>query len=59
MKNRGQKDYKSQRLREFAGRMCLLVTLEAIPLKSHDHDCLSRSRTEDTNEHAKLDREKP
>lgn len=29
----GQKDDKSQRSREFVFRLCLLVTLEAIPIK--------------------------
>lgn len=44
---RGHKDCKSQRvrIREFALRLCLLVTPEAIPMRSQQHDCPNVSWT--------------
>ena len=44
----GQKDCKGQRIREFAVRLCLLVTPEATPRKSPQHDCPSMSQTKTT-----------
>lgn len=42
---RSQKDFKSQRIWEFAVRLCLLLIVEAIPIKSHKHDCPNLSWT--------------
>ena len=39
------KDCKSQKAREFAVRLYLLVISEATPIKSHQHDCLNMSWT--------------
>lgn len=37
---------KSQRFKEFAVRICLLVTSEARTIKSHQHGCQTRSEQE-------------
>ena len=42
---RRQKDGKSQRIREFALRLCLLVISEARYVKYHHHECENVSRT--------------
>ncbi|EGV95343.1 hypothetical protein I79_005329 [Cricetulus griseus] len=42
----------------FAVNLCLLVTLEAIPVKSRHHDCLNENK-ENTKEYVKLHRQKP
>lgn len=48
---RGWKDSMSQKIREFAGRLGLLVTSEATPIKSHPYDLpkceLTRTTTTD------------
>lgn len=36
------KDGKSQRNWKFAVRLCFLEMSEAIPMKSHQHDCVSQ-----------------
>jgi hypothetical protein len=41
--NRGQKNCKSLRTKEFSMRECLLVTSEATSMKSHRHDGLNVS----------------
>lgn len=38
LQKRGWKDCKSQSIRELAARWCLLVTPEATPIKSRQHD---------------------
>lgn len=40
---RGQNECKSQRMREFTARLCLLLTSEATPIKSCQHDRLHMS----------------
>lgn len=45
LSKRRQKDYKSQKVREFAVRLCFLVTSEATPLMSHQHDSFNMSLT--------------
>lgn len=42
---KGPKDCKSQRIGEFAVRLCILGLLEASPMKCHQHDCLKKSWT--------------
>lgn len=37
------KDCKNQRIKEFALRLCLLETPEAIPMKSYQPDCLNKN----------------
>ena len=49
----GQKGGKSQRIREFAVRLCLLVISEATLVKYHQHELNS----DDTNRHPKVGRE--
>lgn len=49
LQDRGQKDCKSQRFREFAVRLCLLVMSEVIASKSQ-HDCLKVSQTRMTTD---------
>lgn len=41
LQKRRWKDCESQRIREFAVRLCLPVTSEAAPVKSHQHACPS------------------
>lgn len=41
LKKRGWKAYKSQRVRDFAVRLCLLRLLEAVPIISHQHDSMN------------------
>ena len=41
----GQRDFKNQKIREFAVRMCLLIRSEVIPIKSYQHICPYVSRT--------------
>lgn len=48
--NRGWKDWKSQRTRGFAERMCLLVMSAATPMKSHHHDCLPTQELKEDNQ---------
>lgn len=44
----GWKDYKSQRIREFSARLCLLVMSEAPHIVSHQQDCCNKRRAIDT-----------
>lgn len=41
----GQRDCRSQRVRDFAIRLCLPVTSVATPIKSHQQDCPNVSWT--------------
>jgi hypothetical protein len=43
-RKRGQRDSKSQMIWDFTVRLCLLVTSQATPTKSHQHDCPDVSR---------------
>jgi hypothetical protein len=47
-KRRRQKDCKSQRIRDFGVRLCLLVMSEAKPIESHQHGCPNMSSTRRT-----------
>jgi hypothetical protein len=59
LQKRKQKDCKSQRIREFAVRLCFLVTQGAIPVKSYQDGCPNMSREkDDTSEHTNVDGEK-
>lgn len=53
LQERRQRDCKSQRLRELAVRLCLLVTSEVTPTEFHQHDCLCTWLNDD-NRHAKV-----
>ena len=44
-----QKGNMTQRIREFAVRLCLLATSEATPIKSHQHYCPNMSWTRRTS----------
>lgn len=44
IKEEGEKECKSQRIRDFAVRLCLRVTSEATRIKSYS-DCLTMSST--------------
>lgn len=45
VEKRGHKDSNSQNIRKFTVRWCLLVTSEATPIMSHQHDCPNVSYT--------------
>lgn len=55
---RGWKDCKSQRIREFAVRLYVLVVSEATPIKSHQHDC-PKVKKDSSSRHSKVDGRKP
>lgn len=51
-----QEDCKSQKTKEFAVRLCLLVQSEARHIKSHQCDCPNvEQNQDDINGHAKAD----
>lgn len=53
---KGQKEWKSQRVRKFAVRLCFLVMSEATPVTTRQRDCLNTNElSEDSSDrHAKL-----
>lgn len=56
LRKREQEDCKSQKIKEFAVRLCLLVLSEARHRKSHQSDSPHvEQNQDDTNGHAKVD----
>lgn len=56
LRKREQEECKSQKIKEFAVRFCLLVLSEARHIKSHQSDCPNvEQNQDDINGHAKVD----